>query len=58
MLILKHIIKFSYLHVIPMTLYEDIMPFFDKFIHVCLWLKCEYIVFPLKYLDAQKFYNW
>ena len=40
-----------------MTLINDIMPYFDEFIHVCLWLKYEYIVIPLKNLDAQKFYN-
>ena len=40
---------------IPMTLYEDIMPFFDKFVR--LWLKSEYIVVPLKDLDAPKFYK-
>ena len=37
---------------IPMTLYKDIMPYFDKFIR--LWLKFEYIVAPLKNLDAEK----
>ena len=31
---LKHIIEFFHLHIIPMTLYKDIMPYFDKFIHV------------------------
>ena len=40
-----------------MTLYKDIMPYFDKFIHVLYWLKYEYIVVPLKNLDAPKFYN-
>ena len=34
---LKHIIDFFHLHVIPMTLYMDIMPYFDKFIHVYVW---------------------
>ena len=29
---LKHIIEFFHLHIIPMTLYKDIMPYFDKFI--------------------------
>ena len=32
---LKHIIEFFHLHIIPMTLYEEIMPYFDNlFIHV------------------------
>ena len=31
------------------------MPYFDKY--TCLWLKSEYIVVPLKHLDAQKIYN-
>ena len=39
-----------------MILYKDIMPYFDKFIHV-YGLKSEYIVGPLKNLDAQKFNN-
>ena len=26
--------EFFHLHIIPMTLYRDIMPYFDKFIHV------------------------
>ena len=41
--------------VIPMTLFNDIMPYFDEFIR--LWLKFEYIVIPLENLDAQIFYN-
>ena len=39
-----------------MTLFNDIMPYFDEFIHV-YGFKYEYIVIPLKNLDAQKFYN-
>ena len=35
-----------------MTLYKDIMPYFDKFIR--LLLKSVYIVIPLKNLDTQK----
>ena len=31
---LKHIMGFSYHHVIPTILYEDIMHYFDKVIHV------------------------
>ena len=34
---LKHIIEFFHLHTIPMTLYKNIMPYFDKFIHVYGW---------------------
>ena len=32
---LKLIIKFFHLLIIPMTLFNDIMPYFDEFIHVC-----------------------
>ena len=52
---LKLIFEFFHLLIIPMTLINDIMPYFDEFI--CLWLKYEYIVIPLKILDAQNFYN-
>ena len=31
---LKLIIEFSHLLIIPMTLFNGIMPYFDKFIHV------------------------
>ena len=31
---LKLIIDFFYLLIIPMTLFNDIMPYFDEFIHV------------------------
>ena len=34
---LKHIIYIFPLHMIPMTLYNDIMPYVDKFIHVNGW---------------------
>ena len=40
-----------------MTLFNDIMPYFAEFMYTCLLLKYEYIVIPLKNLDAQKFYN-
>ena len=30
----KHMIEFFHLHIIPMILYKDIMPYFDKFLHV------------------------
>ena len=54
---LKHIIEFFHLCIIHMTLYKDIMPYFDIKICTCLWLKSEYIVFPLYNSDAPKFYN-
>ena len=31
---LKLIIEFSHLFIIPMTLFSDVMPYFDEFIHV------------------------
>ena len=31
---LKHIIEFFHLLIIPMPLFNDIMPYFDEFIHV------------------------
>ena len=31
---LKLIIEFFYLFIIPMALFDDIMPYFDEFIHV------------------------
>ena len=34
---LKLIIEFFYLLKIPMTLFNDIMPYFDEFIHVYDW---------------------
>ena len=34
---LKLIIKFFHLHIIPMTLFNDIMTYFDEFIHVYGW---------------------
>ena len=33
----KHKIEFFHHHIIPMTLYMDIMPYFDKYIHVYGW---------------------
>ena len=39
-----------------MTLFDDIMPYFDEFIHF-LWLKSENIVVLPKNLDAHKFNN-
>ena len=29
-----HIIEFFHLHIIPMTLCKDIVPYFDKFIYM------------------------
>ena len=34
---LKLIIEFFHLLIIPMTLFNDIMPYFDEFIHVYVW---------------------
>ena len=34
---LKLIIEFFHLLIIPMTLLNDIMPYFDEFIHICGW---------------------
>ena len=53
----KLIIEFFHLFLIPMTLFNDIMPYFDVQMYTCLWLKYEYIVIPLKNLDAPKFYK-
>ena len=53
---LKHIIEDFYLHIIPTTVYKDIMPYFDTF-YTCIWLKSEYIVVPLKNVDFQELYN-
>ena len=33
---LKLVIEFFHLLMIPMTLYNDIMPYFDEFINLCL----------------------
>ena len=35
---LKLIIEFFHLLIIPMTLFSDIMPYFDEFIHVYGWI--------------------
>ena len=55
MLISSIQLNFLHLHIIPMTLYKDIMPHFHKFIHV-YGLKLEYTVALLIKYDAQKFY--
>ena len=34
---LKHIIELFHCHIIPMTFYKDIMPYFDKYKHVYGW---------------------
>ena len=54
---LNLIIEFFHLLIILMTLFNDIMPYFDESIHVYGFNIHEYIVIPLKNLDAQKFYN-
>ena len=43
---LKHIIEFFHLNIIPMILYKNIMPYFDKFIHVYGWI-WVYVLTPL-----------
>ena len=48
--------EFFHLLIIPMTLINDIMPYFDEFIYIYN-LKFEYILIPLKNLDTQRFYN-
>ena len=40
-----------------MTFFNDVMTYFDEFIHVYGWNMSIYIVIPPKSLDAQKFYN-
>ena len=47
---LKLIIEFFHLLIIPMTLFNDIMPYFDEFIDIY-----EYIVIPLKNWTPQNF---
>ena len=51
---LKHIIEFFHLHIIPMTLYKDIMPYFDKFIHVYGW-NMSILWSPSKFWTPQNF---
>ena len=53
---LKRIIELFHLLLVPMTLFDDIIPYFDEFVHG-YGLKYEYFVIPLKNLDAPKFYN-
>ena len=38
---LKLIIDFFHLLIIPMTLFNDTMPYFDEFIHVEIWVYCD-----------------
>ena len=45
-----------HLHIIPTTLYKDIVTYFDKFILVYGW-NLKYIVVPHKNVDTQKIYN-
>ena len=51
---LPTLVEFSYHHVIPMTLYEDIMPYFDKFIHVYGW-NVSILCSPLKIWAPKNF---
>ena len=43
-----------YLHIIPMTMYKDIVPYFDKFIHVYGW-NMSILLSPLKFWTPQNF---
>ena len=51
---IKHIIEFCHLHIIPMTLYKDIMPYFDKFNHVYGW-NMSIVWSPLNFWTPQNF---
>ena len=51
---LKLIIKFFHLLIIPMTLFNDIMPYFDKLIHVYGWNRSIFWS-PLKIWTPKKF---
>ena len=45
---LKHIFELFHLHIIPMTLYKNIMPYFDKFVHVLYGWNLSILWSPLK----------
>ena len=45
---------FFHLHTIPMTLFKDIMPYFDKFIHVYGW-NMSILWYPLKFWTPKNF---
>ena len=51
---LRHIIEFFQLHIIPMILYKDIMPYFDKCIHFYGW-NLSILWSTLKIWTAKKF---
>ena len=51
---LKLIIEFFHLLIIPMTLFNDIMPYFDEFIHVYGW-NMSILWSPLKIWTPQNF---
>ena len=51
---LKHRIEFFHYHIIPMTLYKDIKPYFDKYTHVYGW-NLSILWSPLKIWTPQKF---
>ena len=51
---LKLIIELFHLLMIPMTLFNDIMPYFDEFIHVCGW-NMSILWYPLKIWTPQNF---
>ena len=51
---LKLIIEFFHLQTIPMTLFNDIMPYFDEFTHVYGW-NMSILWYPLKIWTPQNF---
>ena len=53
---LKHIIEFSHLLTIPMSMFKNIMPYFDKFILVYGW-NLSILWSPLKIWTPLKFNN-
>ena len=50
----KHMIKCVQLHINPMTLYKDTMPYFDNFIHVYNW-NLNILWSPFKIWTPQNF---
>ena len=51
---LKHIFELFHLHIIPITLYKDIMPYFDKFTHVYGW-NLSILWSPIKIWTSKNF---
>ena len=51
---LKHIFKLFHCHIIPMILYKDIMPYFDKYKHVHGW-NLSILWSPLKIWTPKNF---